>query len=370
MPPPCRWRLARWLALLILALAPPAWANMGTPLMWAGLLQATVGNFLIGAVEAITLRIAFRLPYSRGLVLMTLANYATMVLGWLLLKVSGYSLQSLMPPEQLLRFLPVLLHIAIAGLFVSTVLAEAPFVYRLFPLDARQWRKAFKGSLLAQTVSTLMLVPLYLSASNYSLITQAKIQPDLRFVHAPPAMVYYIGSDGDIWRIRTDGAGRTKLLDANLRGWVGLFLKRSPDGKTWQLWMEKGRQKRKLLDSIIAPPLPGEKKQDLIAPRDFGRAVDWRPPESRECKVWTDVWAAWGLYVDCEDRKRSYSLGIETPLIAWTSRYATVLPGDYAVYQLDGQIVVLHLPTKRIGFLTRGSNPVVVPLESGQVSQR
>ncbi|MEJ5252072.1 MAG: hypothetical protein HPY54_00115 [Chthonomonadetes bacterium] len=189
MPPPDRWRLGRWSALLILALAPPAWANMGTPLVWAGFLQATVGNFLIGAVESLTLRIAFRLPYSRGLVLMTFANYATMVLGWLLLKVSGYSLQSLVRPEQLLRLLPALLYAAVAVLFVLTVLAEAPFVYRFFSPDARHWRKAFNGSLLAQTVSSLLLAPLYLSASNYSLITQANIQPDLRFVHAPPAMV-------------------------------------------------------------------------------------------------------------------------------------------------------------------------------------
>jgi hypothetical protein len=53
-------------------------------------------------------------------------------------------------------------------------------------------------------------------------------------------------------------------------------------------------------------------------------------------------------------------LAFETPLLAWVSRCATVLPGEQVVYEVEGQVVLLDLGTRRMQFLARGSSPVVV----------
>lgn len=182
--------------VLVLAVAAPASANTGTPLMWLGIFQLAFGNALIGAVEALELRFAFRLPYRRGLVLMTRANYASMVIGWFLLQFVEIPFHRIPPGADVLRMLPKAIAALWVLLFLWTVLAEAPFLHYLFPPGGRSFRLTLKASLLAQAVSSLFLAPLYLSASNYGFVTQTKIQPDLRFVQSLAGQVYYTGLQG------------------------------------------------------------------------------------------------------------------------------------------------------------------------------
>src|SRR5262245_60705590 len=51
-----------------------AWANAGTPLMWAGMLHLAFGNLLIGIGEGYLLSRWFSVPERRGAI-MILANY-------------------------------------------------------------------------------------------------------------------------------------------------------------------------------------------------------------------------------------------------------------------------------------------------------
>ena len=74
----------------------------------------------------------------------------------------------------------------------------------------------------------------------------------------------------------------------------------------------------------------------------------------------TGPFAAIGLRAQNNATHENIHLALDTPLVQWWSGYATVLPGDQVVYQLEDQIVLLDLPTRRIAMLTRGRSPVVI----------
>src|SRR5262245_548328 len=57
-------------------------ANAGTPLMWAGALHLTIGNFFIGILEGLLLGWIFRVPKTRAVRVMIGANYLSAWLGW------------------------------------------------------------------------------------------------------------------------------------------------------------------------------------------------------------------------------------------------------------------------------------------------
>ncbi len=57
---------SRWLFLRVVGLlffAPQAWANAGTPLMWATASHLVIGNALIGALEGWMLGRWFQMPW-------------------------------------------------------------------------------------------------------------------------------------------------------------------------------------------------------------------------------------------------------------------------------------------------------------------
>src|SRR5689334_573687 len=79
---------ARWaLRSLVFAgglVAPAAvQANMGTPLMWAGQLHMAFGNAVIGVLEGCIIARIFKVPSSRAVPTMILANYFSAWIGWL-----------------------------------------------------------------------------------------------------------------------------------------------------------------------------------------------------------------------------------------------------------------------------------------------
>lgn len=124
--------------LFVVLVASPAAANMGAPLLILGGLELVWGNFLIGAIEALVPRLTFRLPYRRGLVLMTLANYFSMFVGLALIRLVAPPLERATPSLQILQTLSSVMTTMWLSFFVATVLLEMPFVYRLFPEERRK----------------------------------------------------------------------------------------------------------------------------------------------------------------------------------------------------------------------------------------
>ncbi len=361
----------RWLVLFIgllfvVLVASPAAANMGAPLLLLGGLQLVWGNFFIGAIEALVLRLTFRLPYRRGLVLMTLANYFSMLVGLALIRLVALPLERATPSLQILQTLSSVMTTMWVSFFVATVLLEMPFVYRLFPEERRSWGKTLCASTLAQGVSYLILVYLYQGVMNYSLVTQVLLQPDLHFTHPLRAQVYYIGLDGDIWRVYTDGTGRQKVKEAGITDrWALLYARAAERGSRWELWCvsmdgsiagEPVTHRTRLLNHISSRRVAIRKEP---YPGLYPKPLDYRPQNQREWTVWVLPWAEEGMRV-YHGGSEEYSVAMGTPVLYWRVRAATCLPGDHVVFQLDDYILILHMPTRRLGFLAAGRSPLVV----------
>ena len=81
-----------WLLAVDLAFFPAiAYADAGTPLMWAGGLHLLFGNAIIGVAEGLILVLLFKLPARRCIAVMILANYFSAWVGgvFLISKISG-----------------------------------------------------------------------------------------------------------------------------------------------------------------------------------------------------------------------------------------------------------------------------------------
>jgi hypothetical protein len=56
-------------------------ANAGTPLMWVQMIHLAFGNLLLGIIEGVILKLAFKTKLPRAVGLMILANYASWIIG-------------------------------------------------------------------------------------------------------------------------------------------------------------------------------------------------------------------------------------------------------------------------------------------------
>src|SRR5688572_5567562 len=70
----------------VVALPQQAYANAGTPLMWAGMLHLAVGNALIGILEGYLLAWLFGVPRAKAVGIMIAANYISAWVGGLLIR--------------------------------------------------------------------------------------------------------------------------------------------------------------------------------------------------------------------------------------------------------------------------------------------
>ncbi|MGO8672509.1 MAG: hypothetical protein ACLQVD_14230 [Capsulimonadaceae bacterium] len=72
-------------AVLVLCLAAPARADMGTPLMYAGMFHLAFANAFIGLFESVIVQKAFRDEWRHLWWSSILANYLSAWVGWILL---------------------------------------------------------------------------------------------------------------------------------------------------------------------------------------------------------------------------------------------------------------------------------------------
>lgn len=358
-----------------------AHANAGTPLMWLGLLHLTIINLIIAGVEALILTVIARVAFGRALIASLIANYGSALVGLLLLlpyasqsleRVSGIPIDA--ADSHMLR--------VILLAFLATLVVEGPIFFLIARKRARP-RRLIAAFLLAQVTTYAALLWIYNDASNAS-ATRLVRDHTMSFVprdHA--AAVYYINhSDGDLWRVGLNGAGRERI------GPIDLFSTPVPDdsnpyGKFDPYYHE--------ILTVAATPNGGE---DLVAVRDLGREqqsqtliedlrdslgprsfqiphwdiFDTRPEDLRISHVRLGFTAYEGLRIvpnrtGSDPRRDSWSVAYETPLAAWQITRVTILPDDLIVFELgDRQICVLDPRTRTLGVLAEGrSNLITMP---------
>lgn len=356
---------------IVLVAASPTLANAGTPLMWASGLFMLFGNAGIGILEGLIIGRLFKVRIGRAIPIMIVANYVSMFAG-----VAGVEYLSNWFQDIRMRQDPLYagwsaLYVAAAVSFVCSIFLEWPFCLWAMRRAGTRPGHGLRASAMAQVASYTLIVPYFYSLSSLSLYNDASLQSDLRFVKPPIATVYYINpDDGDVWRIRTDGTGKQRALSADLsHSQARLFVDKDEKSERYDLWCVAGergdvRVLSKGIGKIAAPRRLFEMSDE---PGTFGnhglwgRATDHTvldPTAPSQWRAFPGFWAAQGLAVKRGD-ERDYTIAMDAPFVSWFCRNAVNLPNDQAIFQLDNMIVILDMPTRKLGFLTIGRGPVV-----------
>ena len=322
------------LLLLLLGLASPAFANVGTLLIWATIGHLLVGNAIIGAIEAwIAGRLVRGLSGPRTTLLLIAANYASLLIGLKAIPLIRSALAPIVLGDRPVYHLPWLILAILLIAFVLTVLVEWPFFALAAALNRKLTpplapRRIFGVLLVANLASYLLLACYYAPSARVSLLTQCTRLPRPDFSKTHDAVIYYRPSreSDDLYRLRLDGSAPVHLPGS------------------WQARKaELGAEYRHVGNDMNA------------------RAVDLRKERAPK---WTDIWAGFwaneGLSAGNARTGQKLRLALEMPYFMWTTRNATVLPGNQVIYQTDRCIVLLDLDTRRLADLAMGDAPLVV----------
>lgn len=324
------------------------------------------GAAFIGLLEGFVVARVFRASVWRSLLAMLAANYVSMF--------AGVSLRHLVVPH--LAFLTLdrtLVSLAVigAGFFVLAVLVEWPFL--LWPLQkhrARAWQ-AFKGSLLAQLSSSLLLAGLYWTTSDFSLLVRTKQSADFSFCKSPAATVYYVAlDDGHLWRRTLDGSPAELVQKLpRRRADAFLYAAPTPEKRTVDLWLSATRKEGTPLlvkaefaqNATLLPRLrPGKEKPgglpfETDQParlRDHRGAQDWIVSLAHEHG---EKFRARNATTN-----EAFELGMETPFFSWHATHAALLADNQAIVEFGPQLLLLDLDTRRVAVVARGTGPCVV----------
>ncbi len=334
-----------------------ALANMGTPLMWAGAFHLLIGNALIGVIEGQFISRLFGVRRRRAIGLLIAANYFS---AWIGALAFGESEAFALFGGQLLYRLGS----AYAGFifisFATTILLEWPFVAFALRGQARLIPRSLGASAMAQVVSYALLVPGFYAVSSTSLLGEVTRDPGVVASAGHDGEIYFVGPEGDgVYRCFLDGSAATKVAALPpAMGRALLYPALGDDGKSWDLRVEarEGSSYRGtgdvLLRGIARRPADESGTQSPVEPAQWRAGPStWSPPFQ-------------GLVASNRVSGEKYRIQLETPLLTWSTRQVNRIPGERVVFQLGsyrrGQIVLLELPTRRLGLVTLGSSPVVV----------
>lgn len=365
--PSTRTLLIACLALGI-ALATPsvAMANVGTPLILTTIFQLYVGNAFIGILEGALLARVYRVSASRAVGLMILANYFSAWLGWLWLSelLQERADLNLYNTQQYLVGMVVIA-------YVATLLMEWPFIAGILRGQESWFRRSCRASLLVQTVSYILLIGCFYSASVNSLFTDTTIVSVDQIPLPSDVRMYYIAdADGDVYSMKLDSGRLEKVFDLNSRDDADcLSLEDSgsqPGSQEIVSLFESGDIKTGIY--VPRDACPQYVNHDVLRTSRFARAG---MSEGTAAKLgsafnspWesnTGYWAAEGLSGKNSQTGDHFRLALETPFIQWPVRHAILLPTNKVLFQLGKkQICIFDLETRKLAVVCYGRGAVAV----------
>jgi hypothetical protein len=180
----------------LVALPSCAFANAGTPLMWAAMLHLAIGNALIGMFEGLLLGWIFKAPKGKAITFMVIANYFSAWVGGLFLRGAA------------VRMLPLDLNNAWKWFWIMTLLTyamtivlELPFIIPLLKHSEHVLRRGLRASVVVQSASYAILFGWYWMASGTSLYTRMHIVAPDQLALPNDIRVYFISAqDGDAYK--------------------------------------------------------------------------------------------------------------------------------------------------------------------------
>lgn len=341
------------LFLFLLMLPVSAYADMGTPVMIKGFLHLLIGNLIIGIFEGLLIWKFFKTDRKKTIKIMILANYASMLVGVVILYFVDDFLYSRIFHNATIYNARYYVAGFIAATFILTIILEWPFCFWAIKDKQGRGKRALYASLLVQTVSYVFLVQYYIYFNNYVTLygNDITIEQSSFFASNKAAHIYFISNDdGQLYRINIDGRNKMKVkLPKYTGGEAELSFQPSVEGTYLDLYLNGV-----LLKKHILPKVEGS---------DFwhGPAGELRPEGKRVWKiVVTNYWGYKGLRLENNETGGRINFGFNEPGVSLYAHNATVLPGDQVVFQFGEQIVLLDLNTKQLGLITMGHDPVVI----------
>lgn len=340
--------------------------------MWAGMLHLVIGNLLIGIAEGLLLSRVFGTSRGKSMACMIGGNYASAWAGALLL--SGTLAQSLeLDLYNAWRWFWTLVGMA----YLLTLVVEWPFVAWALRGTPALIRRSLTASLVVQTVSYIVILGWYWSASRTSLYTSMQVVAAGEMALPEGFTLYYIGRDDGNVRQRTlassvEERGVYSLYSSNRND--RLFVR--PALTTHQAWdivarLDRGRSRNydevTIESNLVVVAVPDSRSTYTEPPEypgtwfNFGKVPRLGSASTSRWEGWVGFWAAEGITFTDGDTKEELHVAYETPFGAWNVRNAIQLPGDVVVFQLGAdQICALDIAARKVALLCRGRGPVVV----------
>jgi hypothetical protein len=366
------WMYA-WRVVLFAVLPGRAWADVGTPLMWAELGHLVLGNLLIGIGEGILLARLFRVAKGKAIGLMIAANYFSAWVG--LVFVRG----------AIVRAVPMDLNnawswfwIMVGVAYLMTIVLEWPFVAGMMKGRARWARDAWKASLVVQTASYAVLLAGYLCVSRVTLFTNADVVAPQELALPSEVQVYYIGED--------DGAVYQRGLIE--RAGQKVFELKSVDSNDRVVARQEGNGRWDILAWVWAKETHEGKLVPILTSQTLTAVAVWKPISRDDTGYigsylnagpaavlgdnanapWTYAagfyFAAW-LEAARKTTGERVLLEWETPFAFWAVRNVVRLPNGMALFQLGwDQICVFDAATRRVALLWHGRG--LLPVIAGE----
>ncbi|MDX9911870.1 MAG: hypothetical protein RBS39_08570 [Phycisphaerales bacterium] len=371
-PSQSRLRVVVFLAAMLL-LVSPAHANVGTPLIWSGILHLTVGNLFLGIAEGVALALLARVRMVRSCLWMILANYVSAWLGLFMLRPLHAAIAEVFGGASINTEKQVLLLMLVAA-WLGSILVEMPFAWLAARRSACGAMRLVVSMVVVQSASYLALYAYYRTASSLTLLTETAIDPSLSFVpRRDDAWYYYMRADRSaIERVRLDGSHREHVAPLPATGHYARLVGRSPSA---------GDRSVTLQLLVIDPD---EHVVAEFATGIEGRAVPARLPE--ELSMWQDLWSEWPAFHEDPsidhgvDRERDIEIPIElvvrhpegqlglalsTPFASWYMDNTIITRDGLVIFDLgQDQVAILEPRTARVGMLARGMGGVLV-IEDG-----
>ena len=353
-----------WLIILSSLFLSPTlvYADVGTPLIWLTTGHLYMGNAIIGIFEGLIIAKVFKNKYSRSILIMILANYISMIVGKFGIDFSSAALKNIASINNASYIIWGLLF----GSYALTVIIEWPFCFWIMKGKEDRKKRSFKASILLQSASYAILIPIYLSVSGITLITKTTVDKPTSFIKVKDAWVYFISTtDGDIYKVNADGNNKQEAKKAGIANpYVTLFVSNN-NGKVNlnAYWWEGEGRNFKNITKLLLEDIPGE---TAVAENSstiglWEKVVDFRLPSERGWDIETSIEGVQGLKGENKTTGKSFWIALGTPFLSWPILKASILPGDQVICQLgDNQIVLIDLNTRHIGLITFGRGPVVV----------
>ncbi|MEI8372197.1 MAG: hypothetical protein WCJ35_05085 [Planctomycetota bacterium] len=351
-----------WLPAILLAFSPAvAYADAGTPLMWASTLHLLFGNAVIGVAEGLILAFLFRLKGASCVAIMIASNYFSAWVGGVFL-ISTITDSLSLDLYNAWRWLWCMVVVS----YGITLVLEWPFIAICLRNTNGWFRKSIWGSLVVQSASYLVLFGWYWTASGKTLYTDLVIVQPSAMSLPKDAILYYMAENNDDVYVRDMGHDETRKICAltSSENSDRLFLNESRvTAGHWDLIVG--------LNPLVEQPDPNPSNRTVSA--DLMCSVAEAPlaslwpggevPRFRADKsgwLFYFGWMAGRLTGENTINGRNVLVSLDTPFVRWPVYCPTQLPSGQVIFQLGrNQICILDPDERKIAMLAKGRWPVI-----------